>query len=446
MVRDQDAVPAAANLACPLQVSQVCMGHDAIALGRTQELGPEAKQAAKRNRIAETDVRSLEVEHLLHGPAPFTQHVDDRSLVLLGNVQDEGLIRLEDLAALLLGDDLWHRNLKLIAFAAYLFNEDRQLEFASSRNGEPVGQIAPLNGDGNVSTQLFLDTLTQLAGGHELALRTSKWTVVDHEHHRDCRRFDCQHVQLHRTFRIGDRVSDRDSRYSCEREDLARLHAGDLLAFQPLEDEELEDLTQVFVFAIGEHLDLVSGLQLSAEHAADADAPNIVVMGDIRYQDRQRTRGVILRSRDLLEHQLEQWRQVLRWIVEVHGRFAVAARSIDDREIQLLFGCVEFDEQVEGLVDDFLDTGILPIDLVDDYNRPEIELESLLEHEPRLRHRPLGGIDQEQNPIHHSQDALHFATKVRVARRVDDVDLNTLPHQRHVLGDNGDAAFPLEVP
>src|SRR5450756_459632 len=153
-----------------------------------------------------------------------------------------------------------------------------------------------------------------------------------------------------------------------------------------------------------------------------------------------------LRSRDLLKHQLEQGCQVLRRIVEVHGRFAVAARSIDDREIQLLFGCIEFDEQVEGLVDDFLDTGILPIDLVDNYDRPEIELESFLEHEPRLRHRSLGGVDQEQNPVYHSQDTLYFATKVRVARRVDDVDLDTLPHQRHVLGDNGDAALPLEVP
>src|SRR5664279_4444776 len=99
MVRDQDAVPAAANLACPLQVSQVRMGHGAVALGRTQELGPEAKQATKRNRIAETDVGSLEVEHLFHGPAPFAQHVDNRSLVLFRNVEDEGLIRLEDLAA-----------------------------------------------------------------------------------------------------------------------------------------------------------------------------------------------------------------------------------------------------------------------------------------------------------------------------------------------------------
>src|SRR5450756_190627 len=445
MVCDQDAVPAAANLSCPLQVSQVRMGHDAVALGRTQELGPEAKQAAKRNRIAETDVRSLEVEHLLHSPAPFTQHVDDRSLVLLGDVEDEGLIRLEDLAALLLRDDLWHRDLKFVAFAAHLFDEDRQLEFATSRNGEPVGQISPLHGDGNVGAQLFLNTLTQLVGGHKLALRTSKWTIVDHEHHRDCRRFDCQHVQLHRTLRVGDRVSDRDSRYSCEREDLARLHTGDFLAFQPLKDKELEDLTQVFIFAIGKHLDLVSGLQLSPEHATDADAPNIVVMGDVRDQDRQRTRGVILGSRDLLEHQLEQGCQVLRWIVEVHSRLAVAARSIDDREIQLLFGCVEFDKQVEGLVDDFLNTGILPIDLVDDDDRLEIELKSFLEHKPRLRHRSLGGVDQQQNPVHHSQDALHFATKVRVARRIDNVDLDTLPHQRHVLRDNGDAALPLEV-
>src|SRR5664280_2827789 len=340
------------------------MGHDAIAFGRTQELGPEAKQTTKRNRIAETDVRSLEVEHLLHGPAPFAQHVDNRSLVLLRNVEDEGLIRLEDLAAPLLGDDLWHRDLKLIAFAAHLFDEDRQLEFASSCNGEPIGQITPLNGDGNVGAQLFLDTLTQLVGGHELALRTPKWTVVDHEHHRHCRRLDCQHVQLHRTLRVSDRIPDRDGRYSCEREDLARLHTGDFLAFQPLEDEEPEDLGHVFVVAVGEHLDLVSGLQLSTEHAADADAADIIIVGNVGDQDRQRAPWVIFRSWDLLEHELEQRRQILRRVVEVHARLAVTARSIDDGKIQLLFGCVEFDKQVESLVDDFLDTGVRTVDLV----------------------------------------------------------------------------------
>ena len=75
---------------------------------------------------------------------------------------------------------------------------------------------------------------------------------------------------------------------------------------------------------------------------------------------------------------------------------------------------------------------------------PEPERQRLPGHEARLRHRALGGIHQDQHAIHHAQDPLDLAAEVRVARRVDDVDLHTLPAHGRVLGQDGDPPLALE--
>jgi hypothetical protein len=47
----------------------------------------------------------------------------------------------------------------------------------------------------------------------------------------------------------------------------------------------------------------------------------------------------------------------------------------------------------------------------------------LFKHEPGLRHRALGGVNQQEDAVRHRQHALDFAAEVGVAGRVDQVDL-----------------------
>ncbi len=86
-----------------------------------------------------------------------------------------------------------------------------------------------------------------------------------------------------------------------------------------------------------------------------------------------------------------------------------------------------------------------PVDLVDDDDRLQADLERLADDELGLRHRPFGGVDQHDAPIHHRQDALDLAAEIGVAGRVDDVDAGVLPVDRGRLGEDGDAAFLFEV-
>ena len=81
------------------------------------------------------------------------------------------------------------------------------------------------------------------------------------------------------------------------------------------------------------------------------------------------------------------------------------------------------------------------VDLVDHDNRSASEFERLAEHEARLRHRPIERVDHEQHAFDHAKNALHFATEIGVARRVDDVDLGVVPADRRILGENGDSAL-----
>ena len=67
------------------------------------------------------------------------------------------------------------------------------------------------------------------------------------------------------------------------------------------------------------------------------------------------------------------------------------------------------------------------------------------EHEPRLRHRALGRVDQHQGPVGHPQHAFHLAAEIGVAGRVDDVDLHALVGDGDVLGQNRDAALALQL-
>ena len=93
----------------------------------------------------------------------------------------------------------------------------------------------------------------------------------------------------------------------------------------------------------------------------------------------------------------------------------------------------------------FVRPGVGPIDLVDDHDRPQPALEGLRQHEPRLRHGPLGRIDQHQRPVGHAQHAFHLAAEIGVAGRVDDVDLHALVGDGDILGQDRDAALAFQI-
>ena len=173
-----------------------------------------------------------------------------------------------------------------------------------------------------------------------------------------------------------------------------------------------------------------------------ADVGIGVEVGDVRLEGMV---GVVLGSRDLLQHQVEQGGEVgpLDPLLERGpARFGV---GVDDREVDLLGVGVELDEQLVDLVDDLGDPGVGPVDLVDDEDHRQLRLERLAQDEARLRQRALRGVDEEQHPVDHRQPALDLAAEVGVAGGVDDVHLHPVVVDRGVLGEDRDPLLALEV-
>ncbi len=130
------------------------------------------------------------------------------------------------------------------------------------------------------------------------------------------------------------------------------------------------------------------------------------------------------------------------FFVETHPAQRV---GIEDREVDLVFIGVEVQEELFDLVDDFVDPGVGPVDLVDDQDNRQSCLERLAQHETGLGQRALRGVHQQEDTIDHVEPPLDLTTEVSVTGGVDDVHLHPTPAHRGVLGQDGDALLAFEV-
>ena len=100
--------------------------------------------------------------------------------------------------------------------------------------------------------------------------------------------------------------------------------------------------------------------------------------------------------------------------------------AVDDRELDLRLVRVEIQEELVDLVDDLLRARVGAVDLVDYEHDRQAPLEGLPQHETGLGQRPLARVHEEEHPVHHGQCPLDLPAEVRMAGRVDDVELHAL--------------------
>ena len=187
---------------------------------------------------------------------------------------------------------------------------------------------------------------------------------------------------------------------------------------------------------------LVDGTALDA---ADADTADKFVIVDRRHQYLQRAVRLALGRVDIADDRLEQRHQILAGIVGAVGRRTLPGRAENGGRVELLLGGVEVEQELEHLVHDLVHACVGPVDLIDDHDDLVAQLQRLLQHEARLRHRALGGVDQQQDAVDHLENTLNLAGEVGVARGIDDIDLVIFIMNGGVLGQNRDAALALEI-
>ena len=269
---------------------------------------------------------------------------------------------------------------------------------------------------------------------------------VDAERDRQARLVDRRDGQRARVGGVGDRLADRDLRQPRERDDLARARLVGRDAVERLGDEELDHargLHAAVGAAPGHLLALAQHPVMDAQQREPAD---VLVRVEVRDERLQRVLRVVRRRRD--RRRAASRTAAARSSASSSGArpgVAGARVRVDDRELDLLLARVEVDEELVDLVDDLVGARVGPVDLVDDEHDRQAQLERLAQHEPRLRQRALGRVDEQQHAVDHRQAALDLAAEVGVAGRVDDVDLHVAVLHGRVLGEDRDALLALEV-
>ncbi len=105
----------------------------------------------------------------------------------------------------------------------------------------------------------------------------------------------------------------------------------------------------------------------------------------------------------------------------------------------------EVHEQFVDVVEDLGRASIAAVDLVDRDDDREPARHRLLEDVARLRQRPLGRVDEQQDRVDHQQRALDLAAEVGVTGRVDDVQPDPGVVDGRLLGEDRDPLLALEI-
>ena len=321
------------------------------------------------------------------------------------------------------------------------------MHLTTAHDTEGIGGGGILHLQSDVLQQLFLQTVTDLTAGDELALTAGQRAVVDREGHLHGGVVDLDEGQRLHVGGAAQGVADGHVRQTGE---CHNITCGDVVARLTAVGLEVVQLgqtaahLQILIVPVTDD-NFLAHLGNTVLDAADADAAHEVVVVHRGHQHLEGSLRVTLGRLDGAQQGVEQGDQVGARHIRVQAGGAVTTAAEQDGAVQLFVGGAQVHQQVQHLVDDFLDAGVRAVDLVDSHHQAQVLLQSLLQHKAGLGHTALGGVHQQQHAVDHLQHALHLAAKVGVARGVDDVDLNTLVGAGAVLCQNSDAALTLDI-
>src|SRR5262245_61256006 len=134
-----------------------------------------------------------------------------------------------------------------------------------------------------------------------------------------------------------------------------------------------------------------------------------------------------MRRRDFFDDFIEERREVRAAALQSRLSDALSADGVENGKIDLLVVGVEIDEETINLVQDFLGTGVLAVDLVDEDDDFQILFEGLSQDEPGLGEGAFRRVHEKDGSVDHLQTSLDFAPEIRVAGGVNDIDFGALP-------------------
>ena len=249
--------------------------------------------------------------------------------------------------------------------------------------------------------------------------------------------------------RTGDRIADIDRVQTAHGTDIPRPDFVGPFLGDALVLVQLDHLLLRVIALLVDHGDRLGLGEFAREDLADGHAPDVIGVLQRGHEHLQGLIRIGLRGRNIADDRLVDRFHVAVRLRQIHRRPTFLGRGVNHGEIQRVIVRFELDEQIEHLVDHILRPGIGAVYLVDHQDGFEPVLQGLGQHEPRLRHRPVERIDDQQHAVGHLEHPLDLAAKIGVARRIDDIDLvppavAVAVLDGAVLAEDRDAALPFE--
>ena len=319
------------------------------------------------------------------------------------------------------------------------------MQHASARYDPLIRRVLErLHAQGQVLLQFLLQTVVDVTRGYIFALLAKEGRIVDGKEHRHGRLVDGNRRQSLWILGIAQCVANLKLLQADDGTDVATAHAFGADVGHTLERVEFLDLGLLHCTVAMGNRHLHTVLQFAAMHATYGDTA--LITGVVETRDQHLGRAIkVFRRGNHLNDLIQQISNVVRRRLPVLTHPAVLGRTVDDGEVQLVFRRIEREHQVEHHLVDFLRATVGLVHLVHHHDGLQANLEGLLQHEARLGHRALEGIDEQQTAVGHIQHALHLAAEVGVSRRINDIDLHPFPGDTHILRKDRDAALTLQV-
>src|SRR6266508_4945746 len=304
---------------------------------------------------------------------------------------------------------------------------------------------ASCNAPRHVADELLVEALLDERGGQPVPVLAGEGGSVDADRHREARLVDADHGERPRIVRVRQRLADRDVPDAGDGDQLARPRLLGLDAVERLRHVQLGHLRALDLAVRAAPRDLLAPADRAVVDAAEREPADVRRRVEVRHVRLQRMVVVVLGRGYPLEQRLEERFEVRCERVRREARMAGARVRVDDRELDLVLGRVEIEEELVHLVDDLRDPRVRAVDLVHDEDQRQPRLERLAQHEAGLRQRAFARVDEQEDAVDHRETALDLAAEVGVPGRVDDVDLNAAVPDGGVPGKDRDPLLALEV-
>ena len=283
-----------------------------------------------------------------------------------------------------------------------------------------------------------------MTGGHILTILTEEGWVVDGKQHRHGRLVNGNGRQRLRFVDISDRLTNLETFDTDDGTNITRFDGSDLRTSQSFEDIQLLDFGfDHRAIAFAQH-DVLTFAQFTPMHTSHRNTAYIFWI--VQRSD-QHLGGTLqgLGFRNIFNDSIQQGGDIFRRLLPIVWHPSLLGWTVDGREIELFFGRVQIEHQVENHLLYLVRAAVGFVHFVYDYNRFQSDLDRFLQYKTGLGHRTFKRIDQQQTAIGHVQDTFHLTTEVGVSRCVDDVDFVTLIINRYIFRQDGNPSLAFQV-